>query len=239
MRSSITYASLVRDPRSSAPTTNQPIFCSSGHICGRQIAEELTNPLDRLRDCLAAVGVGEAQIALAELPEARARNRRHTGFFQELRLQTAGIEAGPRYVGESVKRAARLRAAKAGQAIEGRHDHFPALGKRFYHSVDRLTRTFERGNPGKLGRSVDAGVAVDRQPLRSTEQRLRPDPIAQPPAGHRIGLAPPVEQDHAVADRRVAEQARMLGAVIEDLAVDLVAEDGDLRVALEPGDEPV
>ena len=31
----------------------------------------------------------------------------------------------------------------------------------------------------------------------------------------------------------------MLGAVIKDLAVDLVAHHRDLRVALEPGDEPV
>ena len=31
----------------------------------------------------------------------------------------------------------------------------------------------------------------------------------------------------------------MLSAVIEDFAIDLVAQDRDLRMALEPGDEPV
>ncbi len=31
----------------------------------------------------------------------------------------------------------------------------------------------------------------------------------------------------------------MLGAVVKDLAVDFVAEHGDLRVPFEPGDQPV
>src|SRR5262249_57779080 len=109
-------------------------------------------------------------------------------------------------------------------------------GERGNHAMHRLARPLQRRDPGELCRSVYAGVAVDREPLGRAEQRLWPYPIAQPPAGHRIGLAPPVQQDHAVADRGVAEQAGMLSAVIEDLAVNLVAEHGDLRVTFESGD---
>src|SRR6516162_7676380 len=222
-----------------ALTRHQPKFCSSRGISGRQIAEQLADPLDRLADRLAAVGIRKAQIAFAELAEAGACDRRHPGFFQELCLQCPGVEPGTGHVGESVERATRLHAAKPRQAIERRNDHFAALGKRSHHAMDRLARTLQRGDAGELGGRVDAGMAVDREPLGRAEQRLWPDPIAEPPAGHRIGLAPPVEQNHPVADRGVAEQADMLGAIIEDLAVDLVAEHGDLGMALEPGDQPV
>ena len=71
------------------------------------------------------------------------------------------------------------------------------------------------------------------------KQRLRPYRITQPPPGHRIGLAPAVEQDQPVAQRRVAKKADVLGAVVKDLPVDFVAEYGDLRMPFEPGDQPV
>ncbi len=88
---------------------------------------------------------------------------------------------------------------------------------------------------GELRGGVDAGMAIDGEPLGMREQRFGPDAITQPPAGHRIGLAPAVEQDDAVAQAWIGEQAHMPGAVIENLAIDLVAQDRHLRMALEPG----
>src|SRR5436190_841938 len=95
----------------------------------------------------------------------------------------------------------------------------------FPNSVDRI---------GDRLSAVDVGVAVDREPLGIPEQRLRPYRVTQPPTCHRIGLAPPVEEDQSVAQRRIAKKTDVLGAVVEDLAVDLVAEHGDVRVPFKP-----
>src|SRR5215471_10965578 len=72
---------------------------------------------------------------------------------------------------------------------------------------------------------VDTRVAVDRKALGMREQDLGPHRVAEPPAGHRIGLAPAVQQDQPVAQRWIAQQADMLGGVIENFAVNLVAKD--------------
>src|SRR5215208_4983493 len=90
-----------------------------------------------------------------------------------------------------------------------------------------------------LRRRIDAGMTVDSKPLGVREQRLWPHAIAHSPAGHRIRLAPAVEQDHPLAQGWVLEKADMLCAVIDDLAIDLITHDGNLRMALKPGDEPV
>src|SRR5438132_589940 len=51
--------------------------------------------------------------------------------------------------------------------------------------------------------------------------------------------APGVEQDDALLQLGIAEETDVLGAVIEDLAIDLVAHHRDVRVFFEPGDEAV
>src|SRR3546814_12528093 len=58
-------------------------------------------------------------------------------------------------------------------------------------------------------------------------------------AGHGVGLAPAVQHDDAVADLRVLQQADVLAPVIEHLAVDLVRQDGHLRVGRQPLDQAV
>ena len=68
------------------------------------------------------------------------------------------------------------------------------------HGLDRVLRAFQRRNPGELGAGVDAGMAVDRQTLGDIDPGLRPHAVAEPPAGHGIGLGPAVEQDQAIAD---------------------------------------
>src|SRR5207247_10383721 len=120
---------------------------------------------------------------------------------EELALQGAGVEPGACHIGEGIERAAWLGAAKPGQAVEGRDDRRTALGEGGDHAADRLTRALQRRDPGKLGGGVDAGMAVDRESLGRAEQCPGPYPVAQAPSGHRISLAPPVEQYHAVADR--------------------------------------
>src|SRR6266436_9890262 len=112
-----------------ASSVNLPNLYSFGDISGRQVAEKLADPLDRLHDRLAAVGVGKAQIALAELTEARARHRRDPRFVEQLALQGAGVEPGARHIGEGVERATRPPAAKAGHAVQCCDDRLAALGE--------------------------------------------------------------------------------------------------------------
>src|SRR5208283_5948330 len=148
-----------------APLFYLPNFYSSGQISRRQITEKLADPLDRLRDRLAAVGIRKPQIAFAELTEARAGDRRDSGLFEKHALQPAGIQSGPRHVGEGIKGAAGQSAAKPGEAIEGGDDHRASLGEGGDHAVDRLARALQCGDPSELGGRVDAGMAVDREPL--------------------------------------------------------------------------
>src|SRR6267142_1565652 len=121
-----------------ASSVNLPNFYSFGHISGRQVAEKLADPLERLDDRLAAVGVGKAQIALAELTEARAGHRCDPRFVEQLALQGAGVEPGARHIGEGIERATRSRAAKPGQAVQCCDDRLTALGEGGDHAPDRL-----------------------------------------------------------------------------------------------------
>ena len=107
------------------------------------------------------------------------------------------------------------------------------------HRRDVVLRAFERFDAGPLRGGVDAGVAVDAEADGVADDRRRPDAVAEAPAGHRVGLAPAVEQDEAVADLGVVEHGDVLAAVVGHAVVDLVAEDGDVRVLLEAGDELV
>ena len=82
-------------------------------------------------------------------------------------------------------------------------------------------------------------MAVDRQAFGRIHPGLRPDAVAEAPAGHGVGLGPAVEQDEAIADRFIAKQAAM-GLVVEDkTAIDLVRQHGRLGEVLETGNEAV
>src|SRR5215469_2229361 len=86
---SITHASPVVRRRRWVYADNLLNSCSFGHISGRQAAEKISYPLDRLRDRLAAVGIGKPYIAFAERAKAGAGNRRYPRLFEELALQSA------------------------------------------------------------------------------------------------------------------------------------------------------
>jgi hypothetical protein len=82
-------------------------------------------------------------------------------------------------------------------------------------------------------------MQIDRQLAGKVVELARPHRIAQPPAGHGIGLGPAIEQDQPVADRGIRQQADMRLAVIDHLVVDLVRHDGDIGPLLQPGNELV
>src|SRR5262249_28218718 len=140
-------------------------------------------------------------------------------------------------VGEGVEGAARIDAADAGKAVKRLDYHLAPLGEGLDHLPRRLLRAGQRRDPGILRRSVDAGMAVDRELGCGADQILGPDAVSQAPNGHRIGLAPAVEEDEAVAYLRIAQEAHMLGPVIDHAAVDFIAHHRDVGEALEPFDE--
>src|ERR1700758_1228050 len=80
---------------------------------------------------------------------------------------------------------------------------------------------------------VSAARQIDRELARIVVKLARPYRIAEPPAGHGVGLRPAVEQNEAITDRRVAEQTDMHLAIIEHVVVNLVRHDGDVGKALE------
>src|SRR5689334_19728599 len=191
-----------------------PKNSSLRRIAMRRVTEKAPDALDRLGDRLKTVGVGESDIVLSERTEAGAGDRRHALLVEQFALETAGIVPGPGNIREGVERTTRIDAAYARQAVERSDDDLAPFGEGAHHPLHRLARTLERRDPGILRRRVDAGVAVDRKPLGIGEQRLRPHAVAHAPPGHRIGLAPAVEQDQPLAQGWVLQQADMLGAVI-------------------------
>ena len=62
------------------------------------------------------------------------------------------------------------------------------------------------------------------------DEGRRQDRVAQPPAGHRVRLGEPVEHDRPVGEAGQRRDRDVL-AVVDDPAVDLVGEDGDLGMA--------
>ena len=79
---------------------------------------------------------------------------------------------------------------------------------------------------------------IARRAARSASA-LRPHRVAEPPPGHGVGLAPPVEQDDAVRDLGIGEERGVLAAVVDDPRVDLVAQHGHPGMLREPRRELV
>ena len=73
-------------------------------------------------------------------------------------------------------------------------------------------------------------MTIDGKPSCLFHQACRPDRIAHAPARHRVGLAPAIQHDHAIAQLGKAKQADVLAPAIKHLAIDLVAEDGEVGI---------
>ncbi len=191
------------------------------------------------QDVLGRVGVAQPHIALRQDAEVGTADDGDAGIFEQRRRQRLGLPARALDVGECVERALRGRATDARQAVQALdHDFAPAVELRD-HPRHLVLRTLQRGKPGILRRRVDAGMQVDRELARIVVELAGPNRVAQPPAGHGIGLRPAIEQDQPVADRRIGEQAHVGLAVIDHVVVDLVRHHRHIGKAVETGDELV
>src|SRR3546814_18483726 len=116
---------MIRRPPCSTRTAtlfpDTTLFRSMGkwsRFMQRPASQAGADAVDGLADVLDAVGVGEADIAFAELPEAGAGDRRDAGFFEELVLQRPGREAGALDIGEGVEGAAGIDTTKARDLVQ-------------------------------------------------------------------------------------------------------------------------
>ena len=166
-------------------------------------AQEFAHAVERLQDVLGRVGVGQSHIAFAKYAEIRPADDGNAGIFQQRRGERLRLPAGALDVGKSIERAFRRRAGDAGQFVQALDHDFPPLVELGDHLAHFVLRAFERREPGILCRGVDAGMQIDRKLARIVVELAWPHRVAEPPAGHGIGLRPAVEQDQPVADRRI------------------------------------
>src|SRR5262249_54967118 len=134
----------------------------SGGLCRRaRLGEELADPSDRLADVLRRVGVGEAEIGLAENAEIGAAGGGDPGLLEGLPGGRLCLQAGPGDVWESVEGALRRDARDAGELVQFLDHDLPPLVELGDHLADRVLRAGERGETGKLRRCIHAGPGVD------------------------------------------------------------------------------
>src|SRR5215813_12650496 len=72
--------------------------------------EELPHTVERAHDVLGGVGVGQAEIALAENAEIRTADDRDAGILQQRRRERLRLPPGGADIGERVEGALRRRA---------------------------------------------------------------------------------------------------------------------------------
>ena len=202
-------------------------------------SQEFAHAVQRLENILRRIGVGDAQIPFSQYAEIRAADQGDAGFTEQRVGQGLGLPAGLADIREGIEGALGRDARNPGQLVQAFHHDFPALVEFGHHFQHRLLRPGQRGDAGKLGGRIDAGIEVDRQLAGLVIEFARPYRIAQPPAGHGKGLGPAIEQDQPVADGRIAEHADMRFAIIDDPVIDLIRQHRDIGPFLQARDQRV
>ncbi len=142
-------------------------------------------------------------------------------------------------VGEGVEGAARQGRAKPRDFGQPPKQHIATLSESAHHFGNCTLRAFEGRATGLLRHVVHTGVVVHAEPHCEVDEALRPDGVAEPPAGHGVSLGPAVEQDQAVANPRIGEQALGGRLGVVDGPIDLVREQRDLGPVVEAANQGV
>src|SRR6266511_2034814 len=196
----------------------------------------LGDPAERELDVREGVGVREAQVLLARAAERRPGEHRDTRLVQEaIRHLCAVPEAKAGDVREHVEGALRQQARDAGDRVQPGDDRIAPLSERAHHRVDLGRARRQRGDAGTLHERRGARHRVRHQLRHRVHERAGEHAEAEPPAGHRVHLAEAVEQDRSLIHRVLGEQRAVL-ALVERLAVDLVAEDPEIPLARDARD---
>ena len=163
--------------------------------------------------------------------ERAARNERHVLLLQErLAPGRAGADAGGAHslerladVEKGVERAADLRQPDTRQRFEPPDHEVPPALERPAHLGHALLRAGERGHGGMLTHARGVARLLTLEIGDRLGERFGGDRPADPPAGHRIGLAHTSDHHGAVlkpGPERGKRDAR--AAVVDELVVDLV-----------------
>src|ERR1051326_7276998 len=89
----------------STRTPSQSKMTAEINGCSSRLAglEEIAHPAQRLLDILRRIGIGQAQIALAQDAEIRSADQRHAGLIQQRIGQRLGLPAGELDIGEGIE----------------------------------------------------------------------------------------------------------------------------------------
>ena len=156
-----------------------------GHLSkGR---DEFLDPVERLRDVLHRVGVGDPGEAFAAVAERRAGDDRDAAFVEELLAEFLGGQPEAGDVRVDVERAFRLEAVDP-HAAQTADEITPAPVILRAHHRDVLVPVPERFDRRELGgrRRAHDRVLVDLEHVpRDLPRRER---VAHAPSGHRVGF---------------------------------------------------
>ena len=200
---------------------------------GQRRADERPDPPERLRQVLAASSRTRSGCG-PRRPRRRPcrRGRRRRPRQQPVGELGAG-QARPGDVREDVERALRAQAADAGDRVEPVDDEVAPGAELRDHR--RRHRSCGPGapRPRAPGRTSARTLIVLMISCRTpATSHARHDRVAQPPAGHRVGLGEAVEDDRPLGHARQRRDRDVLRAVVQDPAVDLVGEDRRGRGAI-------
>ena len=179
-------------------------------------------------------GVGEPEEPLPLLPERGSRQRRHARLLEKLPLESGGAASGPGDAGEGVERTLRAQAVESGDRVQPVDDRVASPPELPDHRVHGTPVHAESGGTRHLAERRRAGVRIHLEFRDLLGQAGGHDAESEPPARHRIGLRPAVQDDRPCPHPREPADRYML-SLIEDLAVDLVGEHDRVRVAKTPG----
>ena len=126
-------------------------------------------------------------------------------------------------------------AGHPGYLIQAPHDGIPALAELGEHAIHFWRPRRERRGSRALDERRGAGDGVGDELRDRLHERARKDPIPQAPAGHREGLAKPVEEDRALR-HSFLEHDRTVRAVVHELAIDFVGKHPEVALARVTGD---
>ena len=179
----------------------------------------------------------DADEAFAFLAEASSRGDRDLGMGQQLLGEFEAAKVGERgrqwRPGEHARTRQRNIPTSAGKAFD---QHVAAATIQLAVFGDALLRAVERCDRRRLDRGERPVVEVRLDPCERRDQLAIADGKADPPPGHRIGLAHAGELDRDLLRARHLQDRRRRRAVEVDLGVGEIADHPDL-VGFGKGDD--
>ena len=131
-----------------------------------------------------------------------------------------------------VERALRLRALEALGLVQHRHHEIAPLHERLVVARDEVLRTVQRLHARPLRDRGRVGGRLRLQLAHRLDQQLRAGGIAEPPAGHAVGLGEAVQGQRALVQAGLDLGRRVeLVVVVEQVLVHVVGQHPDVRVA--------